>query len=148
LGKAICKLGDKMELFLELEIVYIVIGIFILVVTAIVTTRDFVPKGAFKKGMISVATMVSLMIAFHYNLTTSRMQNVEDMFNNGETIICENKMRRTASRSVLIAQKMSWRLEDHLFKNDDYERDFHTSRCVEWIGSEPQIEEEKKKNGH
>lgn len=133
-----------MELFLELEIAYIVIGVFILVVTAIVTTRDFVPKGAFKKGMISVGIMLSLMIAFHYNMTTSRMQNVEEMFNNGETIICENKMRRTASRSVLIAQKMNWRLEDHLFKNSDYERDFHTSRCVEWIGSEPQIEQEKK----
>lgn len=133
-----------MELFLELEIVYIVIGIFILAVTAIVTTRDFVPKGAFKKGMISVGIMLSLMIAFHYNMTTSRMQNVEEMFNAGDTIICENKMRRTASRSVLIAQKMNWRLEDHLFKNDDYERDFHTSRCVEWIGSEPQIKQKNK----
>ncbi|MCK9454966.1 MAG: hypothetical protein WCY51_01075 [Sulfurimonas sp.] len=135
-----------MELFLELEIVYIVIGIFILTITAIVTTREFMPKGAFKKGMISVGVMVSLMIAFHYNMTTSRMQNVEDMFNKGDTLICENKMRRTTSRSVLVAQKMGWILEDHLFKNDDYERDFHTSRCVEWIGIEPDIEEEIKKS--
>lgn len=133
-----------MELFLELEIVYIVIGIFILSVTAFVTTREFMPKGAFKKGFISVATMVTLMVAFHYNLTVSRMNGVEELFNAGETIICENKMRRTVSRSVLLSQKLGWRLEDHLFKNDDYERDFHTSRCVDWIGSEPQIEEEKK----
>lgn len=131
-----------MELFLELEGAYIVIGIFILSVTAFVTTRDFVPKGAFKKGMISVGVMVSLMIAFHYHLTTSRMEEVQNLFNEGKTVICENKMRRTASRSVLIAQKMGWRLEEHLFKNSDYERDFHTSRCVEWIGGEP-VEEKK-----
>jgi len=131
-----------MELFLELEGAYIVIGLFILSVTAFVTSRDFVPKGAFKKGMISVSVMLSLMIAFHYNMTTSRMEDVQALFNAGETVICENKMRRTASRSVLIAQKMGWRLEDHLFKNDDYERDFHTSRCVEWIAGEP-VEEKK-----
>ncbi|MBW6488796.1 hypothetical protein [Sulfurimonas sp.] len=132
-----------MELFLELEGAYIVIAVFILVVTAIVTTRDFVPKGAFKKGMISVVVMVSLMIAFHYNMTTSRMEEVQALFTAGETVICENKMRRTASRSVLISQKMGWKLEDNLFKNSDYERDFHTSRCVEWIGVEPDIEEKK-----
>jgi len=132
-----------MELFLELEIVYIVIGVFILTITAIVTTRDFVPKGAFKKGMSFVGAFVAVMIAGHYYTTTSRMDNVEKMFNKGETIICENKMRRTVSRSVLLSQELGWRVEDHLFKNDDYERDFHTSRCVEWIGSEPQIEQEK-----
>ena len=132
-----------MELFLELEIVYIVIGIFILSITAIVTTRDFVPKGAFKKGMIIVGAFVVIMIVGHYTVTTSRMENVEKMFNQGETIICENKMRRTVSRSVLLSQELGWRVEDHLFKNPDYERDFHTSRCVEWIGSEPQIEQEK-----
>lgn len=64
-----------MELFLELEIVYIVIGIFILTVTAIVTTRDFVPKGAFKKGMSIVGAFVAIMIVGHYTVTTSRMDN-------------------------------------------------------------------------
>lgn len=133
-----------MGLFLELEIVYIVIGLFIMAVTVVVTTRDFMPKGAFKKGVVSVGAVMSIMIVFHYNLTVSRMNGVEEIFNNGETIICENKMRRTISRSVLLSKKMGWRLEDHLFKNDDFERDFHTSRCVEWIGSEPQIEEAAK----
>ena len=130
-----------MGLFLELEIVYIVIALFILSITAFVTTRDFMPKGAFKKGMLGVGGIMAVMVAFHYNLTTSRMDGVEEIFNNGETLICENKMRRTISRSVLLSKKMGWRLEDHLFKNDDFERDFHTSRCVEWIGSEPQIEQ-------
>jgi len=135
-----------MDLFFKLEIAYIVIGVFILSVTAFVTSRDFVPKGAFKKGMLYVGAFVSIMIGLHYNMTTSRISNVESMFNNGDTIICENKMRRTISNSVLLSKKMGWRVEDHLFKHPDYERDFFSARCVEWIGSEPQIEEEKKKH--
>jgi hypothetical protein len=134
-----------MGLFLELEIVYIIIGIFILSITAVVTTRDFMPKGAFKKGMLAVGIVVSIMIGFHYTLTTKRMDGVEKIFNSGETVICENKMRRTVSRSVLLSQELGWKLEDHMFKHHDYERDFHSSRCVDWIGSEPQIEEENKK---
>ena len=134
-----------MGLFLELEIVYIIIGIFILSITAVVTTRDFMPKGAFKKGMLGVGIVVSVMIGFHYTLTTKRMDGVEKIFNSGETVICENKMRRTVSRSVLLSQELGWKLEDHMFKHHDYERDFHSSRCVDWIGSEPQIEEENKK---
>ena len=132
-----------MELFLELEAVYIAIGIFILSVTAVVTTRDFVPKGAFKKGMSFVGAFVAIMIALHYNTTTSRMAEVKEAFNNGETIICENKMRRTVSRSVLLSKELAWRINGDLFENDDYERDFHTSRCLEWMGSEAQIEQEK-----
>jgi hypothetical protein len=133
-----------MGLFLELEIVYIIIGIFILSITAVVTTRDFMPKGAFKKGMLGVGIVVSIMVGFHYTLTTKRMDGVEKIFNSGETVICENKMRRTVSRSVLLSQELGWKLEDHMFKHHDYERDFHSSRCVDWIGSEPQIEESKK----
>ncbi|MDD5372947.1 MAG: hypothetical protein PHO62_05935 [Sulfurimonas sp.] len=133
-----------MELFLELEIVYIIIGIFILSIAAVVTTRDFMPKGAFKKGMLGVVAAMSLMISFHYGMTTKRMSGIEEIFNSGETVICENKMRRTISRSVLLSKELGWKLEDHLFKNSDYERDFHTSRCVEWIGSKPQLEEAAK----
>jgi hypothetical protein len=133
-----------MELFLELEAVYIVIGIFILSVTAFVTTRDFMPKVAFKRGMLSVGAFVLIMIALHYNATTSRMQNVEEMFNAGEEIICENKMKRTVSRSVILSKALGWRVEDNLFKNSDYERDFHTSRCIEWTGSDMKMEEEEK----
>lgn len=133
-----------MELFLELEAVYIVIGIFILSVTAFVTTRDFMPKVAFKRGMLSVGAFVVIMIALHYSATTSRMQNVQEMFNAGEEIICENKMKRTVSRSVILSKALGWRVEDHLFKNSDYERDFHTSRCVEWTGSDLKMEAEEK----
>lgn len=126
-----------MELFFELEIVYIVIGIFILSITAFVTTRDFMPKGAFKKGMLFVGAFVVGMILFHYNMTTTRMAGVKKIFNDGETVICENKMRRTISRSVLLSKDLGWRLEGDKFKNDDYERDFHTSRCIEFDGIVP-----------
>ena len=126
-----------MELFFELEIVYLVIGAFIMVITAIVTTRDFVPKVAFKRGMLGVGGFLAIMITFHYNMTTTRMAGVQEIFNAGETIICENKMRRTISRSVLLSKKLGWRLEDDKFKNDDYERDFHTSRCIEFDGIVP-----------
>ncbi|WP_373035613.1 hypothetical protein [Sulfurimonas sp.] len=126
-----------MELFLELEIVYIVIGIFILSVTAFVTTRDFMPKVAFKRGMLGVGVFLIGMISFHFYMTTTRMAGVKEIFNNGETIICENKMRRTISRSVLLSKELGWRLEGDKFKNDDYERDFHSSRCIEFDGIVP-----------
>lgn len=129
-----------MELFIELEIVYIVIGIFLLGVTAFVTTRDFVPKVAFKRGMFGVASVLLVMILAHYSITTARMRGVKEIFNEGGTIICENKMQRTISRSVLISKELEWRLEGNLFVSDNYERDFHTSRCVEHIGEIPKVE--------
>ena len=124
-----------MELFISLEIVYLVIGIFILSVTAFVTTRDFMPPDAFKKGMITISLFIGTLIGLHYWMTTSRMDGVEKLFNEGETIICENKMRRTISQSVLISKDLGWHLDGHLLKSDDYERDFLTARCVDWIGA-------------
>ncbi len=127
-----------MQLFFELEVVYIVIGIFILIVTAIATTYpDDMPKGAFTKGMIGVTTVLAIMIGAHYFVTTARMEGVKEIFNNGETIICENKMQRTISRSVLISKGLEWRLDGHMFKSDNHVRDFHTSRCIEFDGIVP-----------
>ena len=40
-----------MERFIELEAAYMVIGVFLLIITAFVTTRDFVPRRSFKWGM-------------------------------------------------------------------------------------------------
>ena len=121
-----------MGTFLELEIVYIVIGIFFLIVTAIVTTRGLMPKGAFKKGMIGVFMTFAIMITAHYFVTQKRMNGVKEIFNEGGTIICENKMRKTISRSVLISKELEWRLEGDLFVSDNHTRDFHTSRCVDY----------------
>ena len=126
-----------MELFFELEIVYLIIGAFIMTVTAIVTTRDFVPKVAFKRGMLFVGSFLAIMIVIHYNMTTSRMAGVKELFNQGETIICENKMRKTMGRSVLLSKNQGWSIEGDKFVNTDYERDFHTSRCIEFDGIVP-----------
>lgn len=126
-----------MTLFFELEMAYIMIGIFFLAVTAFVTTRKFMPRVAFKRGMFSVATLFVFMILAHFYMTTARMDGVKEVFNEGGTIICENKMRRTISQSVLISKQLGWRVEGDLFKSDDAVRDFHTSRCVDYVGPEP-----------
>ena len=126
-----------MPLFLELEIVYIVIGVFFLIVTAFVTTRSFMPKVAFMRGMISVFTIFAVMITAHYFFTTKRMAGVKEIFNEGGTIICENKMQRTISRSVLISKELEWRLEGDTFESDNYMRGFHTARCVDYAPIDP-----------
>ena len=128
-----------MPLFIELEVVYIVIGIFILVVTAIATTYpDNLPKGAFKKGLIGVGIDLTIMIVSHYYITTARMEGVKEIFNEGDTIICENKMQRTISRSVLISKSMGWRLDGHFFTSDEHVRDFHPSRYLQFDGIVPE----------
>ncbi|QOP45379.1 hypothetical protein [Sulfurimonas paralvinellae] len=134
-----------MDRFFELEIPYIVIMLFFLAVTAFVTTRDFMPKGAFKKGMIGIFGVFAIMIGLHYYVTSKRMDGVKEIFNNGETIICENKMRRTISQSVLISKKLGWRLEGDYFKNPDFERDFHTARCVDYAPIAAKAKEDTQK---
>ena len=131
-----------MNLFFELEIVYIVIGIFFLAVTAFVTTRDFMPKVAFKRGMIGVFTLFAIMISLHYLVTTKRMAGVKQIFNEGGTIICENKMHRTISRSILVSKKLGWRLEGDHFASDNVARVFHTSRCVDYTPIAPKLAKE------
>ena len=122
-----------MSLFIELEAGYIAIGIFFLLVTLFVTTRDFMPRVAFKRGMIGVFIAFAILITGHFFMTTSRMETVKKAFNDGKTIICENKMRRTISQSILISKKLGWRLENNLLKSDNVVRDFYVARCVEYI---------------
>ena len=126
-----------MERFFELEITYMVIGLFFLAVTLFVTTRDFMPKVAFKRGVIGIISIFSIMIGIHYYVTTARMAGVKEIFNEGGQIICENKMRRTISQSVLLSKKLGWRVEGDYFKNADFERDFHTARCVDYAPIAP-----------
>jgi hypothetical protein len=121
-----------MEKFFILEAAYIAIALFILGITAFVTTRDFMPKVAFKRGMLSVLALFAVMISLHYFVTVKRMDGVSKIFNAGKTVICENKMRRTISQSVLISKKLGWHLDGDYFKNPDFERDFHTARCVDY----------------
>ncbi len=126
-----------MEKFFELEIVYITIMLFFLAITAFVTTRDFMPRVAFKRGLLGVGGIFMLMISVHYMLTIQRMEGVAALFNQGETIICENKMHRTISQSVIISKKLGWHLEGDYFKNKDFARDFFTARCVDYTPIAP-----------
>ena len=121
-----------LERFFELEIAYIVIGLFFLGVTLFVTTRDFMPKVALKRGVIGVVGIFTVMISIHYYVTTQRMAGVAKIFNEGNKIICENKMRRTISESVVLSKKLGWSIQGDYFTNPDFERDFHLSRCVDY----------------
>ena len=133
-----------MELFFKLEIAYIAIGLFILAVTIFVTTRDFMPKVAFKRGVFGVLAFLSVMIFLHYEMTTSRMAGVTKIFNKGGTIICENKMRRTISQSVILSKKLGWSLVGNEFTSPAYSRNFFTARCVDYDSVKPELQKEKK----
>ncbi len=116
--------------FINLEIGYIVIGLFFLVITAIVTTRSFMPKGLFKKGMVAVFTLISLFIIFHYQITVKRIEDIKTAFEKGRVILCENRESLKGSHVIVITKKAGWSLKDGLFYNPDYYRKFHSARCT------------------
>jgi len=126
-----------MQLFFELESVYIVIGIFFLLITLYVTSREFMPKVALNRGIISVTIIISIFISLHYFFTVKRMNEIKEIFNNGGTVICENKMHRTISQSVLISKKSTWELHGNLFTSKNFQRAFHTARCVDYAPIAP-----------
>lgn len=125
-----------MELFFELEAAYIFIGFFILIITTYVTTRPFVGKNAFKIGFPGVFLILSFFIGAHYIVTTNRMDTVETRFTNDKPVICENRVQRKVSPSIIISEKQGWSLKDHLFTNPEYVRGFHTARCLELFNQE------------
>jgi len=116
--------------FFELEIGYITIAIFFLVITAIVTTRNFMPKVAFKRGMILVGLIMIVAISLHYYVTTQRMKTIAQKFNSGTTILCENRERLKGNQAVIISKKAGWILENGIFTNPDFYRGFHSARCA------------------
>lgn len=119
--------------FLELEAAYIIIAIFILVVTAIVTTRSFSPKNSFRKIFPIVFVILLFAILSHYKVTTSRMAEVEALFEEGKTILCENRTKQEYTRSIQISKNTGWVLKDHVFINDEYFKSFHSARCVKML---------------
>jgi len=119
-----------MDNFLTLEGGFLVIVAFFLAITAFVTTRSFMPKNAFKKIFPVVFIILALGIALHYYVTTKRMQAVQVAFQNDKVIICESKTMRNMSRTILIEKSKNWRIENDNFVSDDYERGFHTARCL------------------
>lgn len=122
-----------MKLFFELEIAYIGIAIFILIVTTIATTRTFSPKGSFKKIFPVVFIFLCIAIFAHYKITTSRMIAVETAFLDGKTVICENRTGKEISRSIMINDSKGWDLKDNVFSNPEYFKKFHSARCVKML---------------
>ena len=116
--------------FLELEGGYLAIAAFIIIVAIYVTTRPFMPKGSFKIGLPAVIVFLVMAISAHYLITTDRMDDVKTAFYNGQNILCESRAVRKVAQSLVINQKLGWEIVEDVFKSSDYERVFHTSRCI------------------
>jgi hypothetical protein len=119
-----------MSKFLELEGGYLFISFVILAVTLFVSTRPFMSKGALKKGMFWVSLVLAFFIGLHFKITTDRMSEVKEAFNQGKTIICESRALRKVAQSINIDKNREWRLEGDIFLSPNYSRPFHTARCV------------------
>lgn len=122
-----------MELFFKLEIGYIGIALFVLLITLIVTTRPFIAKGVWKKALAVIAIMMSIFIGAHYMVTTSRISGVENTFNSGGKVVCESRAIRKVAQSVTIEKSNNWSLNNHMFSSPNYERDFFTARCIKHV---------------
>ena len=122
-----------MELFIKLEAGYLAIAVFILLVTLFVTTRPFVAKGSYKKGLFLVASVMSTFILLHYFVTSSRITEVETTFNQGGKVICESKAVRKVAQSITISKSNEWSLNDHMLTSPNYSRGFFTARCIKYI---------------
>ena len=119
-----------MEKFLELEAGYLVIGLFILLVTIFVTTRPFFGKGAVLKGLVYVGIFLLVTIGMHYKITTDRMVSVKSAFKEGKTVICESRATRKVAQSVDVNINREWVLDGDVFSSVNYGRVFHSARCL------------------
>jgi len=116
--------------FIELEGGYLAIAFFVLAVTAFVTTRNFMSQKSFKIGMLSVGAFFTIAILLHYFITIERMNEVKKAFQSGNNVICESKVIRKVAQSLTINKKLGWKLDGDIFVSNEYERGFHTARCI------------------
>ena len=116
--------------FLELEAGYLFIGFVILAVTLFVSTRPFFEKGSFKRALLIVGLFLAFAIGFHFNITTNRMSSVKTAFKEGKIIICESRATRKVAQSVDVSINNEWRLEGDVFASPNYNRVFHSARCL------------------
>ena len=119
-----------MNEFFYLEGIYLIIAAFILAITVFVATREFMPKGSLKKGLLWVGSIIALFIAAHYIVTKNRMQAVKDAFYNGKTIICENRIYTKGANFIELRNNGDWKLENNNFRNKNFMRDFFIARCI------------------
>lgn len=116
--------------FLELEAGYLFIGFVILAVTLFVSSRPFFKKGSVIKAMLSVGLFWGLAVGGHFYVTTARMAEVKDAFHAGKLVICESRATRKVAQSVNVNINNEWRLEDDVFASPNYNRVFHSARCI------------------
>jgi hypothetical protein len=119
-----------MYTFFYLEGAYLILAGIILLITLFVTTRPFMQKGAVKKGLFGVGGVLALMIGAHYYITTGRMAEVKEAFNQDKTILCESRMQRKVAQVVRIRKSNDWHLEGDNFVSPNYERPFFSARCI------------------
>ena len=119
-----------MNMFLKLEAGNLTIALFFLLIAIIVATRPFVRPAVKKFILFTVVAVFSLLIAGHYIITTERMADVKTAFTDGKEVECESRLNRKAAQSIVVSKKTGWRLEGDLFTNPNYERPFHTARCI------------------
>jgi len=121
---------ESLKNFFFLEGVYLMLGLFALLITLFVTTRPFMAKGSVKKGLFWVSVVIAIMVGGHYSVTSNRMAEVHTAFENGETIICENRATRKVAPTVIIQKSQEWSLEDDNFVSPNYSRVFFSARCI------------------
>jgi hypothetical protein len=119
-----------MKNFFFLEGVYLLLGLFTLLITLFVTTRPFMGKGSVKKGLFWVSLVIAIMVGGHYTVTSNRMIEVRTAFENGQTIICENRATRKVAPAVIIKKSQEWVLENDNFVSPNYSRVFFSARCI------------------
>jgi hypothetical protein len=119
-----------MQKFFILEGGYLVIALFILAVTLFVATRPFMSKGAVKKGLIGVGSVLAIFIGAHYYITSSRMAAVKTAFEEDRPVICESRMQRKVAQSIVVQRSNDWHMEGDNFVSPNYNRPFHSARCI------------------
>ena len=119
-----------MQKFFILEGGYLAIALFILAITLFVSTRPFMSKGAVRKGLIGVGSVLALFIGAHYYITSHRMAAVKSAFEQDKPIICESRMQRKAAQSIIVQKSNEWHMEGDNFISPNYNRPFHSARCI------------------
>jgi len=116
--------------FFILEGAYIIISLFVLLITFYVTTRPFMSKNAKKRGLISVFLISFLFITGHFLVTKNRINNVKKAFISGKSILCENRLYTKAAQFITVNKNFEWDINNNYFISPNYERKFHLSRCI------------------
>jgi len=119
-----------MKEFFILEGMYLIFAAIILLITAFVTTREFMSKNAFKVGFSLVFIILVLAIGAHYLVTKKRMESVIEAFNNNKPILCENRIYTKGANYIEILKSRDWSLKDNNFYSPYYNRPFFAARCI------------------